>query len=1702
MQVEALKWVIDDILLTCGTGPDHEFRVLSCKSNKQVTAEKLPAEFVADCWRQWLQRDPNPLRKGKDGFVLVTRGRDNQFMGTWTELKNYATGSDPVLALARMQATDKFQTMFASVKAPAKAAGFDVSDADVFGMIRAIDVEPFDFQIVGSQVEQNAVTRCRLLLTRGSSDDGRELWLELNSAAKQMRLISGTVALAELLARLRGKFKLRDHPDYSSSWAALRARSSETRGRIETTLTTGTMILRADDTKTLSELVSSSTVSVLFGDSGSGKSALLKATLNTAFPDAEQVWLDPSNIELLLNQVTRVAAGVEQPLPQVLLHSAANAILIIDAAERLSREGMKKAKALVAEVQAASHETGCTVILIGQTDAWVDGRLQELAGSATPAAQEVKALLPTEVLEVLTSTQGLAPLASDSAALHALSNVRTLSWVVEAASQFQLVSGTAKLSLVKIADRLWTYWTDSKPTIQRLLMRLAEREANFEHSFALSELDAGDVAALEAKPACCPLVQDPSTKRIRFSHDLASEWARFQRLRELGDSVHQWQALASNPFWHGPIRMLGQHLSRVRMGERSGWAVAYEAAEKNGASAALADDLLLDALFLDPDADTLLESQVELLFADDGRRLLRLLRRFAHVASEPRGRPATSGKLADLSLYIEAEFRTPIYGRWPPMACFLWRHRTRAAALLSAEISKLCERWLTATPLTLRAGQPMPYRHELATLALACARELQVTFAKHDVWGLHDVAKLIIQAALAAGGDLPTEVGAWALEMSGRRTTHADVLQRVAAYHTERAEEHARKMQSDAPYRAQQERLKSLPPHLPSGRKLPPWPLGPQRSIERSFREATLGAGSLSALMRAAPDVAAEVLLACLIEDDPTEEYSRPTNLDQELGIEFDSDGYPTAPWKSSFILFLGINADMALAALIKLVDFATERWAHAVRRHDGSVPQAVLSLNLGGGVRREYAGYSHVFNWSHDNSTSIGQLHSALAALEQWLCDSHVAGRDMSATIDHLLNTSGSTAFIGVLSNLAKSNPELLRGPLRSLTGSQYIYRWDFIRVETERETATAAGFVHGGEMMYEMGKQWLSRPYRRVEFTDVVCGLIESDADLGEYVLAEMATWRAPKDRKAALEHDLLRARLDYRNYPTRTDSATGSSSRGFVCPPQLAAAVQIFRNDSTLALHVLSFRDDCLRRLPYSAALQPEEAERVAALFDAIDADSALDLEEDLKSPSRIAAASLLALRAGEWLVANPAVAEKVERLIQAELGAVTDAPDDGPRRHGSLSSLQFVAWVAMERWLENPSRENEQTILKVLVSGDGTALTTLFSLALMHRSALGQNWWRLHQVALLWSGLLILKPRHGDDEVYTRRWRSWRQRLAAFSLSAKANLQSLDFIAVGQAVWRLDALRTKRREDPWQRERPRSPVPYHGGLRTDVLGAAFTWLIKGSAATDSLVTQSEQTALLNALWDHHAWWLVGSAKENGDLHHSGEFGYELVARLAWNAHRVPVDESTQIWAPVFALGPRAHYLISHFIGAWFMQLSASTVASDWAPRWRTLLEYVVTDKDWLGSKPWYQRETLTRKVMGMHFSEYIQRVPSHSGVILAMRDLFHAWAKEKLVGDEDNPSEFCFFLASEAGKPLRLDGLAWLAAAKASKPTFGSWRRPQVSGSFIQFLNVLVAEQSDELRSNQPAKAALLELATLAEAQQLKAAMSLLERIRRL
>ena len=1709
MQVESLGWAIDDILLTATTSPDDQRHLaISCKSNVQVTASGLPADFVGRCWKQWAQADRNPMRRDKDKQMLVTRGRHNAFMATWSELKNCARDADVALALSRMRATAKHRKIFESVKAPAEDVGVTPSDADVVAMVDSIDVIPLDFQTANSECERLAIAQSRMLLESGSLTEGKRLWRELVGKTRNVRLGSGTLEISDLWKRLRSDYALRDHPDYESSWQKLRALTQDHKGTIETALPSGQALDRKGAADKLLEWIAEDVVCVVFGESGSGKSALVKTVLNERFPNDTQVWFGPDNFELAINEATRARLGIDQPLIDVLNVSAQTAnFLVIDAAERLSHDCVLKAKVLIEELKSrnASLVTAAwRILIVGQTEAWIDGTLQELAGAVSPRSLAVEGLPLAVVGEVLCSVSGLEWLATHSGAVSALTNLRTLAWVIHAAGQFQRQDGSVALSLTAIADRLWIHWTDNKPSVQRLLVRLAEREADFEHSFAISELESGDAVVLDALPVACPLRVD-ETGRIRFQHDLAADWARYHRLKEIADDTLRWAQFAANPFWHGALRMLGQLLLRQQVETHSAWDVAFEAAEQNREAAPLADDILLEALFLDPNAEAFLDQRADMLLANGGARLLRLVNRFEHVASVPGPSPDMQGRLGDLSLYIEAHFRTPIFARWPAMARFLTKYRDIVAKMTSPAIASLCERWLTSTPPVLQDGTVMPFRREFAELALANAREVQLGHAKGNM-RVGESGIRIYQAALAGASDLPSDVSEWALEMAQRRAYRVDILEKVKAHHAEQTAKHERRMASDPSYRERHEQRTRWPTSIFSLRKLPPWALGPQRRLEGQFREAVLRSAGFHALMRTNAAVSGEVLLACVIEDEPEDDYGSSGSADDKLGIKFNNEAYPTAPWKSPFYPFLRINSDTALDYLHHLVNFSTDQWVDATRKRNHSDP-AILSLRLADGTVREYMGNYRVFTWSHQNSLSIGQLYSALAALERWLCDVIDSDVDVAPQIDALLRATNSVAVLGVLVNVGKYHDELFKGPLRPLLGVQELYGWDLHRVKESAYAFDEWAWARSGEIVFEMAKGWVLAPYRKRKFREIIHEMIAADKAVGAFVVAASNHWVSPITVKEALEFRLLVAELNPLNYSLAVDPETGEQTSTFAYPSDVAAEIVGFQQDSLRAIEALTLPQMCRDLFAQARTLNVGEAERVASLMVVLDGGEKIDMDEEVMLASRVAAAVLLLLRASEWLAQNAVVERQAQSIVDTAMAGIADEPGvHGPRTLMASSHFEFVAQFAVECWLTEPSKENDERVLRLLTSGDEAAVQVLVWSAYHNREAIGQRWWSLLYLALLWSGLSMLSPHYDDDEGVEVRWRRWCRWLRTRSLS-EGNMSSLSIspLAVAVRVERLEFKRWHRRHTQAGKLFGKEPERrLSGSLADRFLEIAFAWLF-GTVAGRKIPNKELEThrQLVAAFWAHQAWWQSGSGKdENDDYEPMHQLGYKILDELARLIIESPTAVAPGLWRPVFVLGPKGHYAIGHFLTCWFNQLTEVTVVAEFAQRWRPMIEFMVLDEEWVKGGPWYYGQQLERQILGFGASECLKRVPDHAKLVGMMRDLFGIWAKKRLTRDEDNLAGFCGFLGNEAGKPLRLDGLQWIADAMNADPNLGKWYRDRTSTAFMQFLDVLVLEHAAELGREDKARQALLLLSAHAASRQLTAALALHERVRRL
>ncbi len=306
---------IDDLAVVAqdARGARHTL-ALSCKSSVQVSANGLPQNFAAAAW---LHTRAHAASNEVCHAVLVTRDNHPAFNALWADIKGWC-GEGPAEAGGRMAGSQKHAKIFSAMTQAVQRHDPEATRDDVIGLVQSIDVLPFDFQLASSKDEAGALTMCRAVLAGEDAQEGARLWESLLALAKLKRHNGGMLDFTSMIAALRPNFALKAHPDYAASWAALRAHSNQRIALVETTLPSGVAVARpAERDKLIGALVRSH-VTIVHGDSGVGKSALVLTSLREKFGEEGLVWLRGADIERLLLASERSAFGLTHPLSEVL----------------------------------------------------------------------------------------------------------------------------------------------------------------------------------------------------------------------------------------------------------------------------------------------------------------------------------------------------------------------------------------------------------------------------------------------------------------------------------------------------------------------------------------------------------------------------------------------------------------------------------------------------------------------------------------------------------------------------------------------------------------------------------------------------------------------------------------------------------------------------------------------------------------------------------------------------------------------------------------------------------------------------------------------------------------------------------------------------------------------------------------------------------------------------------------------------------------------------------------------------------------------------------------------------------------------------------------------------------------------------------------------------------------------------------------
>jgi len=1471
------------------------------------------------------------------------------------------------------------------------------------------------------------------------------------------------------------------------SWDRLSLLSHDQRETIRTALPNQHSIVR-DDSRFHAALEVHGACFVT-GDSGVGKSALVKTALDARYPEARQIWLGPEALQLALSEADRSKLELTAPLvDQLRTSTAARNILVLDAVERIDAATVDRLTRAVDTLREdrGRDSKGWDIVAIGQR-AGFEFHLDPLTSSFGSALIEVDSVDQDSVRHALLGVPALAQHAYDDSFVSLLGNLRTLAWII-AAGPFLAGGETGRMAArTQIADRLWTFWTTGDVDLHSFMVGLARRDAEYERSVGLSELSATERAAWKNGRGRMPVILS-SRNRIAFEHDLASDWARYQSLKEIADDVAEWAPLADRPLWVASLRLFGQFLLREPDPVSNGWDTAFAAAEKIGAQNAI--DILLDALCLDPDADRYLSERSGMLLADDGKLLNRLLDRFMHIATQPQR--STEPELTDASfnLYAEAELRWPIWSAWPPLLRFLVAHIEEISRLGSRSVAKLCGFWLMKTPPLIN-GEPVAYRAGIAELAVETARTDQIaSIAYNSYGGRSDESGLVFAAALAGAEDQLDLVSAFALEMARRRPVNTDTQAKIDAI---KAEERKRRasVEQDRP---QRRKTAPLSMSMLGYRKLPPWPMGPAGRLNEAFRTAVLKDHGLKALMMIAPDVAAEILLACIVDDKPKTE-PRGMAMEPRLGLNWEHDDRPTLYWTSPFFVFLRQCPEPALDALLTLVEFCSARWLD----DEKSNRPEPLRLVLGDGRKKSFVGNWRVLDWSHTRKAVNSQLFAALDALERWLWMRITEGEDIGDLCAELLERSNSVAIVGVLADCAKLKPALLSGPLKPLLTSPLLILGDDYRL-SQRFGNDGFTWYRAGEFARKIGLEWEQAQHRITSLKYVIRDLRRSDPAFDAIARDAITAWPRAKGN-FRLRQRALAAELDPANWQEE-QGADGEASWRMVYPARLAAAIAAQQPEEsavpTLAMVLGQFEQELGKTI---------SDEQARGLFEAFDED-----DPDLKIFSPVeqriimtAAATLLVVGAPDWVGAHEQVLVRLRRMIDA---SVPDYENVADPRDERLEFGPGLAWASVAAIFGKANGCGEpatwdRILSFALAAGDGGLINTVVTAARKVRNQLGASYGAIVEVAVLAAALTALLPRMEGEPGAPEMVARWRLRLAKRALASSKNPETFDLVALAQRIERIWRARYER-----QSGRPIDAMGrrnlhrrYSLGIGTHLLQATFGWALQDDVPppTEGL---DEHRRVVRMLWEFVDWQLRDNpdepVTERDGFDSLDNFGLQVLRTISARIPRGDAAASRVLWEPVLALGPRGEFTVEHMIDGLFLSLYKDIDPALFIANWDAMLAYLF-EPDWAEGGRYWRAQSILLRMLGLNASHQIASSPTVMAHVASLAPYYEAFAKNHIGGDGSTLANFANFFASEAGAALRIAAIQWIETLLAETTT----RLKKNAGSALaELAQALLEHHAGELLADRAARDALNNVIARMVRDQAPYALALQDRARTL
>jgi hypothetical protein len=1081
---------------------------------------------------------------------------------------------------------------------------------------------------------------------------------------------------------------------------------------------------------------------------------------------------------------------------------------------------------------------------------------------------------------------------------------------------------------------------------------------------------------------------------VRFAHDLIADWARMFELQSQGEAVADFITKhAYSPLWHRAIRYFGLGLLEGSS-NYDAWQQLFHQFQGDGASFEIVQNLLLEAPNYALQQATILDRMWPLLIKDNGTLLRRFLRQFLIVATIPNENIVAHFRKhnPELQLEMAARFRLPWPYYWYDVLSFLHAHKADVVKFSREEVADICILWLPLHQI-IQAGM-----EDAANLALASA---QLFYSSGENPHSHHKSdppeEKICRALLAAAPIKSNEVAELALKMCGRHLP--------------------------TPEDAVPEKNEYTPSFLGKVGPPQPWTEGPRRRCLYAFREVFMDGNHSAPLIAVLPDVASEILFSVLLNIPraglPPREYYH-HDID-EYGFDCGELRRESCFWTNGpFLTFLRLQPEIALSAIIRLVNFATDRGVEV--RADQKV-EILLKID---GKERIWRGHQFSYLWHQGHIFGPQAANCALLSLEKWLYLLIDEGKSIDRYLLKILEDSRSVALAAVLVCVGKRVPELFLGPLRPLFGSLHLY-WIEEQLRMRMEDNFRSASISMDVRMEEMRKawhEWINFPHRKETLGQLVLRKLINEEKWRESFAPIHADWKAEvaADNNETIPLAVLRfiEQFDLKNYSAeaRGDGFVVRFEPPASLPPPSPDVLERMARYEKLSL--LPFQ--CRQILMGEAQCSEEQ---IAAWWKELTEVRKIVVPEDERGIRNIEDAlcgivAVAIVHHRKWLAADPCREAEAVKILRE---VMENPPSRSLFFHeddiGDYKWDVFAAWAITTLWAERPDDSFlRQAVAAFVLYERYLIVERTMRVAAQHRLQLGDHFSQLFAHAVRFAPARHFAMMEKYSETKTFNLETWLEKHIAAFIHNKTEPLPASWIELAQP-------------QPLQgRNRTRAT----GGFDIGQLNALLAW----TDDFNKIVDKNERTywlnlhreALLTAISRMEK---LGNAEDDDNTH--PDYGRDhwpykseerMLQRIAYIvANLSPGETHNSLWEPILGLGVKGHRWVGSFCSRWLIDAACKDkVAPAFIEQWVAMLHFAENCQAWQlnGSRPWDLQE-MWKDLFGLSpFGADFWR-EELAPAVEAARPYFERWAKRS-ISDDNHACSFLYFLRTPAAKCLRL------------------------------------------------------------------------------